>query len=57
MNKTEIYKFKDLDNKPVYLFLFGSVLKDSTKDEMNEILLDGSTYEVLIKYESIGKYS
>ena len=27
VNKTEIYKFKDLDNKPVYLVLFWERIK------------------------------
>ena len=45
VNKIEIYKFKAKDNISWYKFCVGSVSKDFTKVEQNQISLNGTVYE------------
>ena len=42
LDKTKIYKFKTKDNITWYNFCLGSVSQDFTKDEQNEISLNGT---------------
>ena len=58
MNRTEIYKFKHLDNIPAYQFCLGDASKDFTNDELrtkicNFNFLDNiPTYQFCLGYVS-----
>ena len=54
VKKTGMCKFKALNNIPPYFFL-GSVSKDFTNNEMNEVSLNSTVYDFLTSNGCIGK--
>ena len=55
MKKIKIFKFKSKDNISWYNFCLGSVSKDFTKNERNEVSLNGTAYDFLVDHSLIEK--
>ena len=53
VSKTEMYKFKALDNTPLSQFCLGSVSKNFENDELKETALIGNVYDFSIEYRVI----
>ena len=53
VNKTEIGKFKMIDNINRYNFCLGSVSKDFTKVELSETCLNGVVNDFSVDHSSI----
>ena len=55
LKKIKILKFKSNDNISWYNFCLGSVSKDFTKNERNEVSLNGTAYDFLVDHSLIEK--
>ena len=55
VNKIEIYKFKAKDKISWSNFCLGSVSQDFTKNEQNEVSLNGTVYGFSVDHSSIKK--
>ena len=55
VNKTKIYKFRTDDYTRWHSFCLGSISKNFTKDEQNEISLNGTVYNFSVDHSSIKK--